>query len=101
MQKALARFVSHRGPGFASDSEKISVAGKTGWTQLQYGSPTDPIANRIEIVSFCGYFPLENPRYTCLVTIYNNQDSISMKKMIAVKVFKELANIIVEQKKAE
>lgn len=28
IQKALARFVSHRGPGFASDSEQISIAGK-------------------------------------------------------------------------
>ena len=98
MQKALARFISHRGPGFASDSEKISVAGKTGWTQLQFGSPTDTIVNRVDVSSFCGYFPMENPRYTCLMVIYNNQDGMSMKKTIAFKVFKELANKIVEQK---
>ena len=98
MQKALARFISHRGPDFASDSDQISVAGKTGWTRFQFGSPTDTIVNRVDVASFCGYFPVENPQYTCLVVIYNNQYSISMKKTVAVKIFKELANKIVEQK---
>lgn len=98
MQKALARFISHRGPGFASDSDQISVAGKTGWTRFQSGGPADTIVNRVDVASFCGYFPVENPQYTCLVVIYNNQYSISMKKTIAVKIFKELANKVVEQK---
>ncbi len=99
IQKALARVVSHRGPGFASDSEQISVAGKTGWTRFQFGNPADTIVNRVDVASFCGYFPVENPQYTCLVMIYNNKYSISPKGMIAVKIVKELANKMVEQKK--
>lgn len=101
MQKALARFISHRGPGFASDSDQISVAGKTGWTRFQSGGPADTIVNRVDVASFCGYFPVENPQYTCLVVIYNNLYSISMKKTVAVNIFKELVSKMVEQKKAE
>jgi len=88
MQKAFARFVSHRGPGFASDSEQLSVAGKTEWTRFHFGSPVDTIVNRVDVASYCGYFPVENPQYTCLVMIYNNKYSIFMKKTVAVKIFK-------------
>ena len=41
-------------------------------------------------VSFCGYFPADDPQYTCLVFMYN----VSKKSSIAVDVFARIARNI-------
>lgn len=47
-------------------SRKISIAGKTGTTQI-YANGS--YAGNGHYVTFVGYFPAEQPRYTCLVTL--------------------------------
>ncbi len=43
-------------------SKIVNIAGKTGTAQIQNGG---------HHLSFCGYFPAENPKYTCIVSIIN------------------------------
>ncbi|MBE6312152.1 MAG: PASTA domain-containing protein [Bacteroidales bacterium] len=42
-------------------SNKVAIAGKTGTAQIKGGHH----------LSFCGYFPADNPQYSCIVSIIN------------------------------
>ena len=56
------------GTGKAAGSKHFSVSGKTGTAQISQGKAGYHSVRRY-MVSFCGYFPSENPKYTCIVTI--------------------------------
>lgn len=57
-----------RGANSAS-SDYVQIAGKSGTAQI-YDEATGRHTNRHR-VSFCGYFPAENPQYTCIVVVSN------------------------------
>jgi cell division protein FtsI (penicillin-binding protein 3) len=58
--------VVEKGTGASFRSETVAFAGKTGtaqiWTSRGYTSA-------LHNLSFCGYFPAENPQYSCIVVI--------------------------------
>ncbi|MGP1476436.1 MAG: penicillin-binding transpeptidase domain-containing protein [Phocaeicola sp.] len=56
------------GTGKTAGSKHFSVSGKTGTAQISQGKAGYHSVRRY-MVSFCGYFPSENPKYTCIVTI--------------------------------
>ncbi len=58
-----------RGTGKNLYSENFSMAGKTGTARTEYGAK-DWSTNRRYISSFAGYFPAENPKYSCIVVIH-------------------------------
>ena len=68
MQTILAHVVS-QGLGRKAGSKLFKVAGKTGTAQVadQYGSYHSGITRYW--LSFAGYFPADNPRYSCIVCI--------------------------------
>ena len=69
------------------------VAGKTGTALVANGRKgyTDEIYQ----ASFCGYFPADNPQYTCLVVIKNKPHAIKRHGAeVAAPVFKEIADRI-------
>lgn len=68
MQTILEHVVS-QGLGKKAGSPLFKVAGKTGTAQVadQYGSYHSGITRYW--LSFAGYFPADNPRYTCIVCI--------------------------------
>jgi cell division protein FtsI (penicillin-binding protein 3) len=68
MQTILEHVVS-QGLGKKAGSKSFKVAGKTGTAQVadQHGSYHSGITRYW--LSFCGYFPADNPRYTCIVCI--------------------------------
>ncbi len=68
MQTVLRHVVS-QGLGKKAGSPLFQVAGKTGTAQVadQYGGYHSGITRYW--LSFCGYFPADNPRYTCIVCI--------------------------------
>lgn len=68
VQEMLCRVVSH-GLGKAAGSSQFSVAGKTGTAQVAQGADGYKSGRRNHLVSFCGYFPAEAPRYSCIVSI--------------------------------
>lgn len=58
-----------RGTGKSLYSKDFSMAGKTGTAQTEYWLP-DWKKNKRYVSSFAGYFPAENPRYSCIVVIH-------------------------------
>jgi cell division protein FtsI (penicillin-binding protein 3) len=64
------------------------VAGKTGTARIAGPNGYD---GRYR-ASFAGYFPAENPRYSCIVVIADTRSGIYYGSSIAGPVFRELAN---------
>lgn len=58
--------VVEKGTGSAVHSDVISIAGKTGTAQIASGGVYRTSGHQ---VSFCGYFPAEDPKYSCIVVI--------------------------------
>lgn len=68
VQEVLKNVVA-RGTGSKLYSEDFSMAGKTGTARTEYWLD-DWETNRRYISSFTGYFPAENPKYSCIVVIH-------------------------------
>lgn len=109
MQEILKNTVK-RGTGRSLYSENFSMAGKTGTAQTEYWMK-DWKSNRRYVSSFAGYFPAENPKYSCIVIIhkpsirkgfYGADVSGPVFKRIAQKIFTdspliaEIANVDAE-----
>lgn len=67
--QAILEGVVSRGLGKKAGSKSFKVAGKTGTAQIadQHGSYKSGVVRYW--LSFCGYFPYENPQYTCIVCL--------------------------------
>ena len=57
------------GTGKNAGSKYFVVAGKTGTAQLSQGSGGYRSGPMRYMVSFCGYFPADNPPYSCIVSV--------------------------------
>lgn len=68
MQEMLKNVVVN-GTGRKLYAENFSMAGKTGTARTEYWE-ADWETNRRYISSFTGYFPAENPKYSCIVVIH-------------------------------
>ena len=72
-------------------SEKYKIAGKTGTTVLNYASRKVD-EEKMYQASFAGFFPAENPKYSCIVVINNPKNSKVYGGKVAAPIFKELAD---------
>ena len=62
------------GTGHGMYSKNFSMAGKTGTTQTNYVSKD---RDKYEYISsFAGYFPADNPKYSCIVVIHKPDKSV-------------------------
>lgn len=69
IQTILHRVVCDKeGLGKKAGNKFFDVSGKTGTAQVSNGGGYHGGKNE-HLVSFCGYFPSEAPRYTCIVAI--------------------------------
>jgi cell division protein FtsI (penicillin-binding protein 3) len=68
MQEMLKNVVV-RGTGKSLYTPYFSMAGKTGTAQTEYWMD-DWDDNKRYVSSFAGYFPAENPKYSCIVIIH-------------------------------
>ncbi|WP_051209994.1 penicillin-binding protein [Gelidibacter mesophilus] len=59
-----------KGTGRSLYSPTFSMSGKTGTAKKEYWM-ADWSENRRYISSFAGYFPADNPKYSCIVVIHN------------------------------
>ena len=78
--------------------ENFSMAGKTGTCQTDYwkGDGVKYIA------TFVGYFPVENPMYSCIVIIHKPNKSIGYYgSAVSAPVFKKIAHKIYAQTPSE
>ena len=67
--QTILRHVVSQGLGRKAGSKHFSVSGKTGTAQVadQHGSYHSGVTRYW--LSFCGYFPSEKPRYSCIVCL--------------------------------
>ena len=68
VRKMLEQVVS-KGTGKKAGSTKFIVAGKTGTAQVAKGKLGYKSGVMNYLLSFVGYFPADNPRYTCIVCL--------------------------------
>ncbi|WP_414652569.1 peptidoglycan D,D-transpeptidase FtsI family protein, partial [Gelidibacter sp.] len=70
--KKLLENVVERGTGSKLYSPNFSMAGKTGTCQKDYANK-DKLSY---ISSFAGFFPADNPKYSCIVVIHEPDKSV-------------------------
>ena len=88
--KVMMENTVRRGTAKNIYSPAFSMAGKTGTCQTEYW--IEP--NRY-ISSFAGYFPADNPQYSCIVVIHKPEKSIGYYgNIVAAPVFKQIAQKI-------
>ena len=68
IQTILEKVVSI-GLGKPAGSKQFHVSGKTGTAQVSQGKGGYKSGTMHYLVSFCGYFPSEEPKYSCIVAI--------------------------------
>jgi len=86
-------------------SKQFAVAGKTGTAQISQGAAGYTAGGRKYLVSFCGYFPADAPKYSLIVSIQKpglpasgSQMAGSVFSKIAERVFAK--NLSYEMKNA-
>lgn len=65
----ILRRVVSQGLAKPAGSKQFSVSGKTGTAQVSQGASGYKSGTVQYLVSFCGYFPSEHPKYSCIVAI--------------------------------
>ncbi len=70
IMKGCLEGVMKNGTGKKLTSSYFEIAGKTGTAQLMNNRTSkDGKGERIFLASFVGYFPVKNPRYSCIVSV--------------------------------
>ncbi len=88
--REMMRKTVERGTAANIYTENFSMAGKTGTCQTEYW-----IEPGRYIASFAGYFPAENPKYSCIVVIHKpNRRKGYYGNIVAAPVFKDIARKI-------
>lgn len=86
--QSLLRGVVENGTAKALNKCAFQVAGKTGTAQIaSHGSYN----KRNYTASFVGYFPADDPKYTCIVVISNPMGKSYYGASVSAPVFKEIA----------
>lgn len=89
--RAVLKNVVKRGTASKLYSKDFSMAGKTGTAQANYG--TNGGNDKHYISSFAGYFPAEDPKYSCIVVVHkpNTSKNNYYGADVAGPVFKRIA----------
>ena len=91
VQKMMFNVVDKKwGTGYRIKDSLLTMAGKTGTCQVDYTT------NNIQYISsFVGYFPVEQPQYSCIVVIHRPDKSKGYYgATVAAPVFKNIAKKI-------
>lgn len=71
---------------------QYTIAGKTGTAQIAQGKDGYKTGKIKYQASFCGYFPADNPKYSCIVMVYAPGKDVYYGASIACPVFKDIAD---------
>lgn len=88
--QSLLEGVVTRGTARNLSKAPYKVAGKTGTARI-WDEASKGYIDRY-IASFCGYFPADDPKYSCIVVEYKMQGSEVYGSQVAAPVFKEIAD---------
>ena len=91
VQKMLEAVVNEEdGTAFNIKSDNYRIAGKTGTCQVDYNTE-----NVQYVSSFVGYFPANEPKYSCIVVIHKpNKKKGYYGNIVAAPVFKSISDQI-------
>nr|WP_281503880.1 penicillin-binding protein [Arenibacter sp. F26102] len=94
VQQLLKNVVEKKhGTGHGLYSPNFSMAGKTGTTQKNYVSKDPEVMKYIS--TFAGYFPADDPKYSCIVVIHEPDKSVGYYGAdVSGPVFKSVAQKI-------
>jgi cell division protein FtsI (penicillin-binding protein 3) len=93
--REILKNVVVRGTGNRMYSKNFSMAGKTGTARTEYNNAEEWRKDRKYISSFAGYFPADNPKYSCIVVIHKPSTKIGIYGAdVAGPVFKRIAKKI-------
>jgi len=88
--KLMLEEVVQSGTAMNLKDASFTIAGKTGTAQIAKGkSGYDKIGYQ---ASFCGYFPANDPRYTCIVVVNAPSRNVYYGNLVAGPIFKEIAD---------
>jgi cell division protein FtsI (penicillin-binding protein 3) len=93
MAKEMLEGVVESGTGRNLKNSRYKIAGKTGTAQIanaKYGYKYDSRVSHQ--ASFVGYFPADNPRYTCIVVVNAPTQNVYYGNLVAGPIFKEVAD---------
>jgi len=97
IQGMLDSVVNHPGgTGKPAFSKLVRIAGKTGTAQLSQGAAGYKSGGTSYQVSFCGYFPSDEPKYSCIVVIRRPRNGNASGGYMCGPVFKQIAETIYE-----
>ncbi|MDN3492009.1 penicillin-binding protein [Winogradskyella bathintestinalis] len=84
-----------RGTGKRMYSETFSMAGKTGTARTNYADVEKWYKDKKYVSSFAGYFPADNPKYSCIVVIHEPSTKVGYYGAdVSGPVFKRIAQKI-------
>ncbi len=93
--KEVLKNVVVRGTGSRMYSENFSMAGKTGTARTDYADFEEWKKDRKYVSSFAGYFPADNPKYSCIVVIHEPSTKVGFYGAdVSGPVFKRIAQKI-------
>jgi cell division protein FtsI (penicillin-binding protein 3) len=84
-----------RGTATNLKNDNYTVAGKTGTAQM---ADAKHGYRKYYKSSFAGYFPADNPEYTCIVTVNGASKGVYYGSLVAGPVFKEIADKVYASK---
>lgn len=88
--KKMLEGVVQNGTASNLKNENYPIAGKTGTAQMNYGT-----GGKITYhASFVGYFPADDPQYSCIVSIYGPSVGSIYGSVVAGNVFRKIADKI-------
>lgn len=90
--KQALQFVVTDGLGQPAKSDKVTVAGKQGTVMLS----DNDTENAEYAVEFCGYFPVDNPKY-CIIVSINKTGLPASGGLMAGDVFGKIVDNIIEE----
>lgn len=85
------------GTGKPARSDLLRIAGKTGTAQLSQGTAGYRSGGASHQVSFCGYFPVEDPKYSCIVVIRRPRNGAPSGGFMSGTVLKQIAEDLFAQ----
>jgi cell division protein FtsI (penicillin-binding protein 3) len=96
--KSMLEGVVLKGTGKSVASPYVKIAGKSGTAQISKGAAGYKSNGITHQVSFCGYFPADNPRYTVVCVIREPQIGSASGGHMAGAVVKDIAELVYAKK---
>lgn len=90
--KAMMEGVVEKGTATNLKNADFKIAGKTGTAQIAKGNEGYRRSGVTYQASFVGYFPADNPLFSCIVVVNSPSNGVYYGNIVAGTVFKEIAD---------